>query len=99
MFRELLGKSVSSESRIAAVASLVLYVAGVLVLFLCIRELSILELTAEQLFLGMLGALGVSLQIIILGFLVDIRSRLRSGGEPHPPPPCPPPLPSGERVA
>ncbi len=76
MFRELLGKSVVSGSRLVAVVALAFYAAGIIVLVLGVRWLIAHELSVEQLFLGMLGVLSVSLQLIILGFLVDIRGRI-----------------------
>jgi len=80
MLAELIRKPLTSEARDTAVTSVLLYVAGLVVLVLSTFKLASLQLTEAQLILGLLGAVCAAMQLIVMGLLVDIRGRLRGHG-------------------
>jgi hypothetical protein len=72
-----MGKAVTTESGDATMGSVVLYGAGLLVFVLGVLALARLGLTEAQLILGVLACICASVQMIVLGMLVDVRGRLR----------------------
>jgi len=73
-----LGRPLASDSRDASVGSILLYVAGVLLFILSTRKIASLQLTEAQLVLGLLVAICVTMQIVIMGMLLDVRARLQA---------------------
>ena len=71
----------SSESRDAALGSRFLYLAGVLVFALGTLKVAGLSLTEAQLILGLLLVISVTMQMLVMGLLLEVRGRLPSTSE------------------
>jgi hypothetical protein len=73
----------SSDSRDAALGSRVLYLAGVLIFALGTLKVASLGLTEAQLILGLLLVISVTMQMLVMGLLLEVRGRLPSTTESH----------------
>jgi len=71
----------TSPARDAAWGSKFLYLAGVAVFALGTLKLARLGLTEAQLLLGLLLVIGVTLQMLVMGMLLEVRGRLHSATE------------------
>ena len=75
-----LRRPLSSDARDASVCSKFMYAASVLVFALSTLKIASLQLTEGQLVLGLLVACCLTMQMIVMGLLIEVRSRLNNKG-------------------
>jgi len=71
-----LTRPLTSDTFDASVASKVLYAAGLLIFVLSVLKVTRLELSEWQLFFGLLLSIGVMVQIVLAGLLLEVHGRL-----------------------
>ena len=74
---DVLRRPLSTDARDASVGSKFLYAAGLLVFVLSTLKIASLHVTEAQLVLGLLAAVCAGMQLIVMGLLLEIRSRLQ----------------------
>jgi len=73
---KLLALRVTSDSRIAAIGSIIIYIGGIAFCILACRKLVDLNLNEIQLILGLLLVVCATMLMIVVGMLVGILGRL-----------------------
>lgn len=76
---QMMRRSLTSDSTDARVGSRLLYLAGIVLFVLGIITIGTRPSGDSQIVLGLLATICTSLQLVVLGLLVDVRGRLRSG--------------------
>ena len=72
----LLALRVMSDSRVAAIGSIIIYIGGVVFCVLACRKMVGLNLNETQLTLGLLLVVCATMLMIVVGMLVEILGRL-----------------------
>ena len=72
----LLALRVTSDSRVATIGSIIIYIGGVVFCILACRKMVGLNLNETQLILGLLLVVCATMLMIVVGMLVEILGRL-----------------------
>jgi hypothetical protein len=72
----LLALRVTSDSRVAAIGSIVIYIGGIVFFILACRKMVGLNLNETQLILGVLLVVCATMLMIVVGMLLEILGRL-----------------------
>ena len=72
----LLALRVTSDSRVATVGSIIIYIGGIVFFILACRKMVGLNLNETQLILGLLLVVCATMLMIVVGMLVEILGRL-----------------------
>ncbi len=72
----LLALRVTSDSRVATVGSIIIYIGGIVFFILACRKMIDLNLNETQLILGLLLVVCATMLMIVVGMLVGILGRL-----------------------
>jgi len=73
---KLLALRVTSDSRVATIGSIIIYIGGVAFCILACRKMLDLNLNETQLILGLLLIVCATMLMIVVGMLVEILGRL-----------------------
>ena len=73
---KLLALRVTSDSRVATIGSIVIYIGGIAFCILACRKMVALNLNETQLTLGLLLVVCATMLMIVVGMLVEVLGRL-----------------------
>ena len=77
----LLALRVTSDSRVASVGSIIIYIGGIVFFILACRKMVGLNLNETQLILGVLLVVCATMLMIVVGMLLEILGRLSHSGD------------------
>ncbi len=77
----LLALRVTSDSRVATIGSIIIYIGGIVFCVLACRKMVGLNLNETQLILGLLLVVCATMLMIVVGMLVEILGRLSDSGD------------------
>lgn len=79
----ILGRPITSKSRDASIGSIVFYIAGILLFVMGTFKITFLNLTEGMLFLAILVTVCASVQILIMGELLELHSKFLATEKKH----------------
>ena len=71
-------RQVSTDRQDSNIASKLCYIAGVFIFVVAVLRICVLQVTEFQLIFGLLLTVGVTIQFLIVGMLLELRGSLKS---------------------